>query len=421
MTRLRNFQYLSFCVTWIAYASSYLLRKPLGVVKSDLQTSYNLSKTDLGWLDTCFLLPYALMQILLGNLGDKYSARLILSSCLAISSFSMVTFGYWNKMLVMGVLLFLNGSAQACLWPNCVKGLSNWYNDEQRATLFGVWGTCCFAGGIFGTVLAVHLQNTYTPDLSMVFAVPSVIVLIVAVLVYLSLRTPAEMNLVVEGKALPKHVGEPKEKLQLNLFQIWNIKMVAELSWTMFGMKLVRYCLYMWLPMYLNQNLKYSVSMAGMLSTAFDIGGVAGSALIGIFIDRVMGGRTYWGVVLALVSSAISLLAFQITSSWGLLFNFTLLFLVGAFSCGPDSTVSGTLACEAGERENAQSAVSGIINGFGSLGTVLEGPIVALIATSFGWNGTFYAMILLTLVGVIAMAKAAIMNDKVRRNTTNMI
>ena len=32
-------------------------------------------------------------------------------------------------------------------------------------------------------------------------------------------------------------------------------RMVPELAWTMFGMKLVRYCLYMWLPMYLNQNV----------------------------------------------------------------------------------------------------------------------------------------------------------------------
>ena len=35
-------------------------------------------------------------------------------------------------------------------------------------------------------------------------------------------------------------------------------------------------------------KLQYSKSTAGMLSTAYDIGGVAGSALIGIFIDRLV-------------------------------------------------------------------------------------------------------------------------------------
>ena len=28
---------------------------------------------------------------------------------------------------------------------------------EQKATIFGVWGTCTFAGGLLGTALAVSL------------------------------------------------------------------------------------------------------------------------------------------------------------------------------------------------------------------------------------------------------------------------
>ena len=32
-------------------------------VKSDLAYVYKLSKTDLGWLDTALLLPYAVMQV----------------------------------------------------------------------------------------------------------------------------------------------------------------------------------------------------------------------------------------------------------------------------------------------------------------------------------------------------------------------
>ena len=43
----------------------------------------------------------------------------------------------------------------------------------------------------------------------------------------------------------------------LNNSLIFNSRMVPELCWTMFGMKLVRYCLYMWLPMYLNQSVSY--------------------------------------------------------------------------------------------------------------------------------------------------------------------
>lgn len=83
--------------------------------------------------------------------------------------------------------------------------------------------------------------------------------------------------------------------------------------------------------------------------------------LISMF--RIVGGRPRWGVFYALLGSAISLMLFQFTSDKGLVINFLFLFLAGGCSSGPDSIVSGALASEVGERENAQSAVSGIING----------------------------------------------------------
>ena len=36
MTPLSRAQFLCFLLVWVAYASTYLLRKPLGVIKADL-------------------------------------------------------------------------------------------------------------------------------------------------------------------------------------------------------------------------------------------------------------------------------------------------------------------------------------------------------------------------------------------------
>ena len=78
---------------------------------------------------------------------------------------------------------------------------------------------------------------------------------------------------------------------------------------------------------------------------------------------RLLNGRAYLGVFLSLCIAAVSLCLFQVTSKWGLGFNFLFLFVAGACQCGPDSVISGALASEIGTRENAQSAVSGVING----------------------------------------------------------
>merc|ERR1719354_1320125 len=112
------------------------------------------------------------------------------------------------------------------------------------------------------------------------------------------------------------------EEKTLNFMEAWRIQLVPELSLTMFGIKLVRYCLYMWLPLYLHQNLNYDKTTAGYLSNAFEIGCVVGSPSLGFFIDKFLGGRMHWGVFVAIVGSAISLLAFIITSAAGILANF---------------------------------------------------------------------------------------------------
>ena len=78
---------------------------------------------------------------------------------------------------------------------------------------------------------------------------------------------------------------------------------------------------------------------------------------------RFIGGRVHWGVFIALLGSFVSLVLFQLTSKWGWLFNVSFMLLAGICNCGPDAFVSGSLAAEIGDRESAQSAVSGFING----------------------------------------------------------
>ena len=52
---------------------------------------------------------------------------------------------------------------------------------------------------------------------------------------------------------------------------------------------------------------------------------------------------------------------------------------------------------------------------------MIQGPLIVFIATYFGWAGTFYLMILLTLVSAAAIFKAAIMFDKTLDGGTDKI
>ena len=52
-----------FGASWLAYASSYFLRKPVGVLKPAMENQLGFSTSLLGFLDVALLLPYALVQV----------------------------------------------------------------------------------------------------------------------------------------------------------------------------------------------------------------------------------------------------------------------------------------------------------------------------------------------------------------------
>ncbi|XP_005098766.1 putative glycerol-3-phosphate transporter 5 [Aplysia californica] len=424
MSSLRFHQIKAFALGWLAYASTYFLRKPLGVIKADLQRDLSFSTSQLGFLDTALLLPYAVMQMILGPLGDKFGARKTFGFCLVLSGMSMVFFGNFSNFFVFFALLFLNGTAQSQCWPNCTKGLLCWFSDSVRNSVFGMFGTCAFAGGIMGTMIAVYVQANQ--GWQNVYFWPSIFVMVMGVLVLMMFQQPDEVQAEVPGKnsASPTKGTAADDSMEKpRMIDLWRLPMIPEVSFAVFCIKVVRYCMYMWLPMFLLQSLNYSQSMAGIFSTVFEIGGVTGSALIGFALDKFYQGQTLRGITMFVLISTLGLVFFILTSSWGVLFNSVFLFIAGAFNAGPDILLCGTVPTELVEKHNKNAAVAtvGLVNGFGSIGTCIEGPIIGFVAAYTGWSGMFYLMIILSAMGTLSTYRAASIHARVNQSAADFI
>ncbi|KAL8612511.1 hypothetical protein ACOMHN_053765 [Nucella lapillus] len=395
-----------FSLGWIAYASTYLLRKPLGVIKADMETEMGFTKSQLGWLDAALLLPYAVMQMVLGPLGDKFGARQMLGVCLVLSGISMISFGVWNDMYMFCLLLFLNGTAQSQCWPNVTKVVMSWFPENVINTVFGMMGTSIFGGGVLATMVAVYLEVNYGWRATHFW--PSIFVIVVGCIIFMFFQSADEAGKSISSKESNAATSGPSGQV-VTMCELWKMPMVIESALGMFCVKVVRYCMYMWLPMYLLQQLHYPLSTAGLLSTTFEIGGVVGTALLGFLIDRFFKGKSMMGTGLSMFSSALSLILFIITGSWGMMFNIIFLFLAGAFIAGPDSILGGAIPAEIAQKDgrNAAGATIGFVNGLGSLGSCLEGPLVGFISTYYGWGSVIYLMTGLSMLGSLAVFRAA--------------
>jgi sugar phosphate permease len=79
----------------------------------------------------------------------------------------------------------------------------------------------------------------------------------------------------------------------------------------------------------------------------------------------------------------------------------SLLGLIGFMAMGPDSLLSGACAMDVGSRRQAALA-AGVINGFGSIGPILQEPVIGWLKQTRGLDAVF-----LLLVGVVFLTTVA--------------
>ena len=267
----------------------------------------------------------------------RYGPRLVLTCCLGLAALTtQLTYSLLASSLTSLCLgLALTGGLLAPCWPAVTASLSSWFPDKQLNSVFGFANTATFAGGLVGTALASCLLE-YSGWRS-VGLPPAVLTVTASLLVSLLLSSPAERGLKVPGKTL--EFSDVKEDNTLERRSLWSlvkIPCVAEICCAMFSLKFVRFCMAMWLPLYLLEQLGYSKLQAGIFSTVFDIGGIIGAPVLGIVLDRFASDRPLLGVSLLMAVGTVFTLLFSLTANWGIVFNSIFLLVAGAANSGPD-------------------------------------------------------------------------------------
>ena len=174
--------------------------------------------------------------------------------------------------------------------------------------------------------------------------------------------------------------------------------------------------MYMWLPLYLLEQLGYSKLQAGMFSTVYDIGGIVGSMLQGLLLDRFCPDQPLMGVTLTMALGTLVTTLFVLTASWGLVFNLSLLLVAGATNCGPDAMLAGSISMRLGEEagQGKGATVASFINGMGLIGSIIEGPLIGFLLTLAGWDVVLLSLVGLTAVGTFLLFQAYKISGTVR-------
>lgn len=409
----RFFRYRIFAVTGLAYAGFYFCRKNFSVAMPLLKTDLGFTDKELAWVIFGYNLLYMLGQFGNGLLADRWGPRLIVGVGLIISVASNLAMG-WTASLAMVLLLgCFNGAGQSTGWPGLIKNMATWFRHHERGVVMAWWTTCYVLGGFVATRFATECVTnpTWFPALGWRrgFWAPAIVLLAVAVIYILFTRNkPSDAGLPEideSGDAeSPDHetsANNPNDawsdlKTVLLNPAVWAIGAMY------FFLKLTRYSFLFWLPVYMKDQLGYSVKDAGNTSAYFELFGFFGTVAAGYVSDKLFQARRFPVGAIMLFGLAGACLIHPQLAALGVLGNAIGISIIGFMTYGPDTLMTGAGAMDIGTQRAAATA-AGVINGLGSCGQLFSSLLVAYFASWFGWNSLFYLFVVCSLAGALLL------------------
>jgi sugar phosphate permease len=278
--------------------------------------------------------------------------------------------------------------------------MAEWTTPQNRGTVMAFWCTCYQVGSIVASDLAGYLLHER--GWRAAFFGPALGMLGVALLIFLFLKRgdqPAVSPSATQV-ALDAETRQVAQRTALQNPVLWAF------GASYFFIKYVRYALLFWLPYYLHGTLGYAVDRAAYVSNAFEAGGVVGVIVLGILSDRVRRWSRAALSMLSLLGLALALLVCAALPQHDVWLTVGALALVGALLFGPDALLSGAAAQDVGGAAAAATA-TGLVNGVGSLGGMLEGLSLPAISARFGWQAMFPLLSGLAVCAALALIPAA--------------
>jgi sugar phosphate permease len=399
-----------FVAAWIGYAGFYCCRRNISWTPLPA-TSHHGWMNSLADLLLVFSMGYMCGQIVGGSAADKIGPRrtLLFGGLLSLAATALLITG--APAAVMMFLQALNGFGQGFGWPAVMKLFRAWLPRSQFAIGIAWWSTSYALGSFLAYALASALSTVNAIPLStgsrLSILVPCAVLLVTTLFFYCRVRnSPSEVNL----QPIHRLSTEPQLSGWKPVLRNPEIQWLAAVY---FFLKLTRYALLFWLPLYIIATQSSRGNSALQLSSLFELTGFIGAVSASYASDKWFASRRYPVGSIMLFLAAFVFLLHPLVNTWGTVPTGISISLIGILIFGPDVLISSIAAVEAAPPEQAGRA-SGYVNAIGSIGQMVSPVLVAFSSHMFGWNSIFTLFVACSLISATLLAvrwNTQLMND----------
>lgn len=410
----------SYLVVFVGYLSMYLIRKNFNVAQNELIDHYQFTKTELGRIGFWFAITYGLGKSFLGYHGDGKNTKNFLALLLILAAGSSFAFGFTAGSINEMIFFFaLNGFFQSAGGPLSYSTITKWTSQQQRGRFLGLWNISHNIGGALAAIVATYgAEQVFNGDVRGMFYFPAVIALTIGFIgLFIGADSPEAYGLgtaeeIFDETPPPHEVeannsglnkwGQFKKYILKNPF-IWG------LCFANLFVYVVRIGVDQWGIVYSKEVLGFSKDIAKSGFTLFEVGAFSGAFIWGYLSDFTKG-RSSLVSILAMSMILVVLDFYQHAQSpeayrWSM---FALGFLI--FAPQLLIGVSGVFFVP----KSSVSVADGMRGTFGYLlgdsfaklgmGMMADGKVVFGLT---GWSGSFTAMYIATILGMVCLAFVA--------------
>jgi len=406
-----------FAGIFLGYAGFYLIRNNLTLVSALMKNQGLMTDLEYGIIANAVLLAYGFSKFFSAVVSDRANARYFMPLGLALSALMNFVVAFVPAVAasvsLFASVMFLNGWVQGMGWPPSGRILVYWFSTRERGWKTSIWNCAHNVGGAgVGAAAALALEMTGN-DWRSAFWFPALIALGVALLTFVLLRDrPEAVGLppIEEYRDDPAKVEVRDEAV--HRMGIWGVirtyiltdRTIMLLAVCNVFVYTLRYGVLNWIPIFLHDVRGADIADGITGFAVFELAGIVGTLLCGWLSDRVFNGyRTGAGKVFLGALAAAIAIYWLLPAAAPIWISIVMVAIIGGLIYGPVMLI-GLQAIDLSPRAVCGQA-AGFTGLFGYvLGATLASSGVGLMVHNFGWDFTFVALILCTVVAWILMA-----------------
>ncbi|KQS33859.1 MFS transporter [Dyadobacter sp. Leaf189] len=151
--KLHSMRWFVVLMLFIATGLSFLDRQVLSIAILKIQKEFHFTDVEYGWVNTSFLLSYALMFTMGGWIIDRVGAKKGLAVAVGVWSLANAMHGLMNSLPQLIAFRFLLGLGEGACFPGAAKTVYDWFDKKERAFANGI----AIGGSAIGAVIAPPL------------------------------------------------------------------------------------------------------------------------------------------------------------------------------------------------------------------------------------------------------------------------